>query len=480
MSHNRMSLTVGVLLQNMGLTTTCVKMDPYLNYDTTNLSPEEHGENFVLDDGTEVDLDFGTYERMLDLTLSGRNSITAGKIYRRVLDDERDQKYLGKTVQVIPHVTDAIVAAVLSAATGDRDATADVDVCLIELGGTVGDIESMSFVEAMRQLAMDHDVCVVHLAWVVELDREHKTKPAQHSLAHLRGLGLSPDVLVARSKTVLSDSSRVKLERFAGIPVIGLENSPDIADVPHVLQRRSMDAVIARKLNLLGSRPPLPSLSPTHDRTITVCIVGKYQHDDAYLSLVTALGHAAHARNADVRFTPHIVESDAVVVPGGFGQRYMDEKLRAARWSRAHGVPFLGICLGMQIAVLEYYRNVLGTHATSEEFSDDTDDANADHNHRRTVVRVLPDGKMRKGSHDVLLANDTIRERHRHRYYVRPEDVPEAFEVVGTDETGAIAEIVRMKEHPFYVGTQFHPEFSSRPTRPNPLFVGFVEAALRT
>uniref|UniRef100_A0A383WIW8 CTP synthase n=1 Tax=Tetradesmus obliquus TaxID=3088 RepID=A0A383WIW8_TETOB len=530
--------SIGVLLKNCGLRVTSIKIDPYLNIDAGTMSPFEHGEVFVLDDGGEVDLDLGNYERFLDITLTRDNNLTTGKVYQSVLDRERRGDYLGKTVQVVPHITDAIqdwIQRVAHIPVDGRDGVPDV--CVIELGGTVGDIESSPFVEALRQFHFKvgpNNMCIVHVSLVpiIGVVGEQKTKPTQHSVAVLRSLGLHPDLLACRCSEPLDDSVRGKLALFCQVPpenVLTMHDVSNIWRVPLLMQSQDAHKTILRVLGLSGHADKLDMhgwKTQIADRwdslkdPVKIAMIGKYTAlSDAYLSVIKALQHACMAAGMKLQLDwveaqylePEAKETDAakyetswqqvraadgVLVPGGFGNRGVEGKILAAQYAREHKVPYLGICLGMQVAVIEFARNVLGVKdADSTEFNPGTPNP---------AVVFMPEistkhmgGTMRLGGRRTVLQSIScltaklyqkeqyIDERHRHRYEVNPEMVPQleaaGLMFVGKDETGERMEVVELQEnpsgHPFYAAAQFHPEFKSRPGRASPLFLGFILAS---
>ncbi|KAL0435948.1 UNVERIFIED_CONTAM: CTP synthase [Sesamum radiatum] len=489
--------SIGVVLKACGLRVTSIKIDPYLNTDAGTMSPFEHGEVFVLDDGGEVDLDLGNYERFLDLRLTRDNNITTGKIYQSVLEKERRGDYLGKTVQVVPHITDAIknwIESVSAIPVDGKEGPADV--CVIELGGTVGDIESMPFIEALRQLFFSVG---------------EKTKPTQHSVRELRALGLTPHFLACRSAQVGN--------------ILNIHDVPNIWHIPLLLRNQNAHDAVLRHLDLLSVASP-PNLQEWTNRaeifdnlsnSVRIAMVGKYVGmADSYLSVVKALLHACIAcslkpeidwiaasdlEDDSTTSAPEAHEiawrtlrnASCILVPGGFGDRGVKGMILAAKYARENRVPYLGICLGMQISVIEVARNVLGLErANSTEFDDQTPNP---------VVIFMPEGSkthmgstMRLGSRRTLFqtpdcltaklyhSSEYVDERHRHRYEVNPDMVSileeSGLKFVGKDETGKRMEIVELADHPFYVGVQFHPEFKSRPGRPSPPFLGFILAAI--
>lgn len=525
--------SIGVLLKACGLRVTSIKIDPYLNTDAGTMSPFEHGEVFVLDDGGEVDLDLGNYERFLDTTLTRDNNITTGKIYQSVLDKERRGDYLGKTVQVVPHITDAIQEWIERAAMIPVDGQeGPADVCVIELGGTIGDIESMPFIEALGQFSYRVGVgnfCLIHVSLVPVLNvvGEQKTKPTQHSVRGLRGLGLTPNILACRSAKALDENVKGKLSQFCHVPVeniMTLYDVPNIWHIPLLLRDQKAHEAILKGLNLM-SHARKPELEEWTARTkvydqlsdpVRIAMVGKYTGlSDSYLSVLKALLHASVAcqRKLIVDWVPasdleditwkespeaykdawnSLKGADGVLVPGGFGDRGVQGKILAAKYARENDVPYLGICLGMQIAVIEFARSVLGLHdANSTEFDPET---------KNPCVIFMPEvskthmgGTMRLGSRRTYFRNTDCKsaklygnarfvdERHRHRYEVNPEVVPElekaGLRFVGRDESGQRMEIVELPDHPYFIGAQFHPEFKSRPGKPSGLFLGLIAAS---
>ncbi|MEC7443726.1 MAG: CTP synthase (glutamine hydrolyzing) [Candidatus Thermoplasmatota archaeon] len=517
--------SIGVLLKAAGLRVTSIKIDPYLNSDAGTMSPFEHGEVFVLDDGGEVDLDLGNYERFLDINLSKDNNLTTGKIYAKVIEAERRGDYLGKTVQVIPHITDAVQDWIESVAARPADGSEETpDACIIELGGTVGDIESAPYVEALRQFQFRvgrENVTFVHVSLVPVMGPvgEQKTKPTQHTVKELRGLGITPDILVCRSSKPLNEETRNKLAAFCHVKpqaVMSTHDVPNIYHVPLMLQEQGLCDILGVDCSATGMLDDWKAMAfhlDTLTEEVHIAMVGKYTDlSDAYLSVIKSLQHAAMAVDRKLVIdwieASHLEEdwaaedheaawaalrkADGVLVPGGFGDRGVEGKIRAAHYARTEGVPYLGICLGLQIATIEFCRNVLGmTGANSTEFEDNPEHA---------AVVFMPEiskthlgGTMRLGSRPTLWQHDgsTIRalygpgeavdERHRHRYEVNPdliERIEEAGLVfVGKDESGQRCEIFELNDHPYYVGVQFHPEFKSRPGKPSPPFLGLLKAA---
>jgi CTP synthase len=507
--------SLGRLLKARGLSVSAQKFDPYLNVDPGTMSPFQHGEVFVTEDGAETDLDIGHYERFIDENLSRNASHTAGAIWDSVLRRERKGEFLGATVQVIPHITNEIKARIRRA-----EKVAPADVVISEIGGTVGDIESLPFLEAIRQFRREvgpENVVHLHVTLVPFIDAagELKTKPTQHSVNELRRIGIHPDVVVCRSHEELSREIRDKIALFADVDegsVIACPDVPDVYLVPRVLQEEGLDTLVLRKLGIdagpaeLGEWDELISRIDARREIVEIALVGKYvKLQDAYLSVHEALKHAGlhngcavrvrwvDAENMSYEETAELLETvDGVLVPGGFGSRGWEGKILACRVARERRIPYLGICLGMHVAVSEYARHVVGLDgANSTEMDPETP---------FPVIDLLPEqkgvedlgGTMRLGAQAVELAEGTraralygeavIHERHRHRYEVnnayRQQLVEAGLVVSGTFQDGRLVEIVELLDHPWFVASQFHPEFKSRPTRPAPLFRGFVEAAL--
>ncbi|XP_002972089.2 CTP synthase isoform X2 [Selaginella moellendorffii] len=521
--------SIGVVLQSCGLRVTSIKIDPYLNTDAGTMSPFEHGEVFVLDDGGEVDLDLGNYERFLDVTLTKNNNITTGKIYQSVIDAERRGDYLGKTVQVVPHITVEIQEWIERVAVVPVDGKEGAaDVCVIELGGTIGDIESSPFVEALRQFQFrvgQENFCLVHVSLIPVLGvvGEQKTKPTQHSVQALRALGLTPDLLGCRSAKPLEQCTREKLSQFCHVPaghILSIHDVSNIWHVPLLLRDQNVHLAILKKLNL--SSAPQPELSEWTQRAersdalsipVKIGMVGKYTGlSDSYLSVLKALTHASLAcgrklviewvastdledgspRDLHDAAWAALKSVDGILVPGGFGDRGTQGKVLAAKYARENNVPYLGVCLGMQIAVIEFARSVLGLDgANSTEFDPATPHPCV--LYMPEISRTHKGGTMRLGVRRTffqtpncltskLYGNESfVDERHRHRYEVNPELVDRLEEAgltfVGKDETGRRMEIVELPEHKYFVGVQFHPEFKSRPGKPSPVFLGLILAA---
>lgn len=523
--------SVGVLLKSLGYRVTAIKIDPYLNTDAGTMSPFEHGEVFVLDDGGEVDLDLGNYERFLDITLSRANNLTTGKIYAAVIERERRGDYLGKTVQVVPHITNEIQEQIERVALVPVDGNgAEPDICVIELGGTVGDIESAPFVEALRQFQFRvgrENVCFFHVSLVpvIGVVGEQKTKPTQHTVKELRASGIAADFLVCRSSEPLLPEVKTKLSSFCHVPEDHVFSAHDVSNIYHVpmmLEAQGATKLIADRLGLkIPSKRPLledwrdmAQRVDSLDKELHIAMVGKYTGlSDSYLSVIKALQHAAFAAgskmNIDWVEAEHLEDhieaekhddawalvkaADGILVPGGFGNRGIEGKILAANYARENSKPYLGICLGLQVAVIEFARNVLGkAGANSTEFDETTP---------HPAVIFMPEGSrthmggtMRLGSRQTNLQTEDcaanrlyggvseIHERHRHRYEVNPDMVTElensGMKFVGMDTEGQRMEIIELEGHPYFFGTQYHPEFKSRPYRPSPPFVGLIEASL--
>ena len=517
------SASLGAILEARGLKVAMVKLDPYINVDPGTMSPFQHGEVFVTDDGAETDLDLGHYERFVR-TVTGRNSnFTTGRIYERVIAKERRGDYLGATVQVIPHITDEIKRNILLGA-------GDSDVCMVEIGGTVGDIESLPFLEAIRQLGVElgRNHCVfMHLTLVpvVGGSGEIKTKPTQHSVKELRGIGIQPDILLCRAHDPLPAEQRRKIALFTNVEeraVISAVDARDIYEIPMLLHEQHLDEIVVEKLRLEAQAKPADlsqwqavvdaKANPTAE--VDIAMVGKYvQIRDSYISLNEALTHAGVQTRTRVRI--HFIDStdieergtallegmDAILVPGGFGERGIEGKIAAIKHARERGIPYLGICLGMQLAVIEYGRNVLGLDgANSTEFNRSaphpvialiTEWQDAARGAQARDESSAKGGTMRLGAQDVDLAagsrartlygRDRIRERHRHRYEFN-NTYMDRYRAGGLAFTGlsgdGLVEIVELAGHPWFLATQFHPEFTSNPRDGHPLFTGFVSAAL--
>jgi CTP synthase len=518
--------SLGALLSSRGLRVTMQKLDPYLNVDPGTMNPFQHGEVFVTEDGAETDLDIGHYERFLDTDLTGRANVTTGQVYSDVIAAERRGEYLGDTVQVIPHITNEIKSRIM-AVTTDEDAER-VDVVITEIGGTVGDIESLPFLEAARQVRHEigRDNCFfLHISLIpyIAPSGELKTKPTQHSVAALRSIGIQPDALVCRSDRDISDGLKRKISLMCDVDadgVISCPDAPSIYDIPRVLHREGLDAYVVRRLGLPFRDVDWTVWGDLLDRvhapkqTVTVALVGKYiDLPDAYLSVTEALraGGFAHRSRVQIRWVPSddcqtpegaaaaLAGVDGVCVPGGFGVRGIEGKLGAIQHARVNGIPLLGVCLGLQCMVIEAARDLAGiTDANSTEFDPDTEHAViATMATQLDVVAGNRDmgGTMRLGSYPASLLKGSvvaaaygateITERHRHRYEVanayRDQLSAAGLVFSGTSPDGTLVEFVELPAdvHPFFVGTQAHPELKSRPTRPHPLFAAFVQAAIR-
>jgi CTP synthase len=512
--------SLGALLESRGLKVSMVKLDPYINVDPGTMSPFQHGEVFVTADGTETDLDLGHYERFVRTTTGRHSNFTTGRIYERVIAKERRGDYLGATVQVIPHITDEIKRSIKLGA-------GDADVCMVEIGGTVGDIESLPFLEAIRQLGVElgrNHVVYMHLTLVpiVGGSNEIKTKPTQHSVKELRSIGIQPDILLCRGKGMLPDEQRRKIALFTNVEeraVISAVDADDIYKIPQLLHEQALDDIVVDKLRIdvppanLSEWRQVVSARHNTEGSVDIAMVGKYvQIRDSYISLNEALMHAGLKSRS--RVNVHYIESteiehdglaklagmDAILVPGGFGERGIEGKIQAVRWARENAVPYLGICLGMQLAIIEYGRNVLKfADAHSTEFNRAT---------THPVIALITEwqdaaqgaqvrdeksalgGTMRLGAQDVKLAagskardlygRDVIAERHRHRFEFNNRYM-EQYRKAGMNFSGlsadGLVEIVELPAHPWFVATQFHPEFTSTPRDGHPLFTSFVRAA---
>lgn len=505
---------LGRLLKNRGLKVTIQKFDPYINVDPGTMSPYQHGEVFVTDDGAETDLDLGHYERFIDINLSKNSNVTTGKIYSTVITKERRGEYLGGTVQVIPHITNEIKDRVIRAGK-----ETNADVVITEIGGTVGDIESLPFLESIRQLKSDlgrDNVMYIHVTLIpyIKAAGELKTKPSQHSVKELRSIGIQPHVIVCRTEHSLSAEMKRKLALFCDIDVdsvIEMKDADSLYEIPLMLREQGLDEIVVRHLNL-----PAKELEMTEWETLLkriknltmvteIAIVGKYvELHDAYLSIVEALSHAGFENDTEVKIrwinaeevTPNNVAEllhgiDGILVPGGFGDRGIEGKVSAIRYARENQIPFFGICLGMQVAVIEFARHVIGlSQANSSEIHPTTP---------YPVIDLLPEqreiedlgGTMRLGLYPCKLyegtksfeayQNELIYERHRHRYEFNNEyrEIIETAGLVisGTSPDGRLVEMIELSNHPWFVASQFHPEFTSRPNRPQPLFRDFVKAS---
>lgn len=507
--------SLGRLLKSRGLKVALQKFDPYINVDPGTMSPYQHGEVYVTEDGAETDLDVGHYERFVDENLSQYANCTTGRIYQAVLDKERKGDYLGQTVQVIPHITNEIKERVTLI-----EKAAHPDIVISEIGGTVGDIESLPFLEAIRQLKIElgkERVLYIHVTLIpyIKAAGELKTKPTQHSVKELRSIGIQPDILVCRTGKELSEDIKGKLAMFCDVDreaVIELKDASSIYEVPLMLAKEKLDQEVIKRLGLkcqvadLVEWEELFSRVKNLDHVITIGLVGKYvELPDAYLSIVESLKHAGFQYNSEIRIkwinaeqiekdgTDELLDDvDGILIPGGFGERGIEGKIATAGYARKNKVPFLGICLGMQCAVIEFARNVCGLKgANSSEFAPDSP---------YPVVHLMPDqenvakkgGTMRLGGYPCHLKEGTaaynayacpdIWERHRHRYEINNEHrqilEDNGLTICGLSPDGKLVEIIELNGHPWFVACQFHPEFKSRPNRPHPLFMGLVRNAL--
>ncbi|MGK7952704.1 MAG: CTP synthase [Xenococcaceae cyanobacterium] len=507
--------SLGRLLKSRDYSVSILKLDPYINVDPGTMSPFQHGEVFVTDDGAETDLDLGHYERFTDTSMSRLNSVTTGSIYQAVINKERRGDYQGGTVQVIPHITNEIKERIHRVARNTSS-----DIVITEIGGTVGDIESLPFLEAIRQFRKDvgrNNVVYMHVTLIpwISAAGEMKTKPTQHSVKELRSIGIQPDVLVCRSDRPLKAGIKEKISEFCDVPVESVVTSRDansIYEVPLILEKEGLAQQTLELLQLEQREPNLEGWRNLVKRMnlprkqINIAIVGKYvQLTDAYLSVVEALEHAAIATDSEVKLCwinaedieahgarKYLAKVSGVIVPGGFGVRGVDGKVMAIEYARQQRVPFLGLCLGMQCSVIEWARNVAHLEdANSSEFAPDSPNP---------VINLLPEqhdvvdlgGTMRLGLYPCRLQKDTLAfslyqqevvyERHRHRYEFnnafRNLLLETGYQISGTSPDSRLVEIIELKEHPFFIATQFHPEFRSRPSTPHPLFLGFVKAVL--
>ena len=506
--------SLGRLLKNRGYKVTIQKMDPYINVDPGTMSPIEHGEVFVTDDGAETDLDLGHYERFIDENLTKNSSVTTGKIYSSVIEKERKGEYLGKTVQVIPHITNEIKENIYSFE------NKDVDIVIAEIGGTIGDIEGLSFIEAIRQVGIEKpkgDVIYIHVTLIPYIagSNELKSKPTQHSVKELQSLGIKPDILVCRSELPITDSMRQKVALYCNVrPESVIQNTTvdNLYAVPLMLEEEGLTREVCKHLNLDKIEPKneewekmMSHIRSIQEKQVKVAIVGKYiTLEDSYLSVAESLRHAGFKNDVKVEVgfvdseeitnenvKEKLGEYDAVLVPGGFGNRGIQGKIACIKYARENKIPFLGICLGMQMAVVEFARDVLGlSDANSEEF---------DNNSQNKVIHIMDEqkgidkkgGTMRLGAYPCVLKEDSkafelygkkeISERHRHRFEYNNEYKEKMEEkgliCTGTSPNGKLVEIVELKDHPYFIAGQFHPEFKSRPNKPHPLFVGLIKVA---
>jgi CTP synthase len=516
------SASLGALLEARGLKVTMMKLDPYINVDPGTMSPFQHGEVFVTDDGAETDLDLGHYERFVNETTSKNNNFTTGQIYESVIRKERRGDYLGGTVQVIPHVTDEIKECIQRGGEG-------ADIAMVEIGGTVGDIESLPFLEAIRQMGVElghKHALFMHLTLVpyIPTSGEIKTKPTQHSVKELRSIGIQPDVLLCRSDRPLPEGERKKIALFTNVPeraVISAVDADTIYRIPLLLHAQDLDQIVVEQFGLtlpsahLGEWEAVVDGLEQTDREVTIAMVGKYVHlTEAYKSLSEALVHAGIKTHSKVNIeyvdseeierkgTAILERMDAILVPGGFGERGVEGKIEAVRYARENGVPYLGICLGMQVAVIEYARNIAGmSDAHSSEFSKTTTHPvialitewqTADGRKERRDENTDLGGSMRLGGQESKLLEGSltqrvynaplIRERHRHRYEFnntyREQLEKSGLRISGISIDEQLVEVVEVPDHPWFIACQFHPEFTSTPRRGHPLFTGFITAAL--
>ena len=507
--------SLGKLLKSRGLKVTIQKIDPYINVDPGTMNPFQHGEVYVTDDGAETDLDLGHYERFLDQNLTQDNNLTSGRIYREVISKERKGEYLGATVQMIPHITDEIKGCIKSLAE-----KGDFEVVITEVGGTVGDIESLPFLEAIRQLKNDigkENVLYMHVTFIPYIKQigELKTKPTQHSVKELRSIGIQPDIIICRSDRRLSKEALRKIALFCDVEIEAIINNVDVEEiyeVPLYLQEEGLDEIVIKKLNLESKESNMKNWkkmleeAAVSKETVKIGLVGKYTRlSDAYLSVTEALKHAGYANRCKVNTTLISAEKllnkdvgeilshySGILVPGGFGIRGIEGKIDTIKYVRKNKIPFLGICLGMQCAVIEFARNVVGlANANSSEFNPKTP---------HPVIDLLPEqkdikekgGTMRLGVYPCKLTPDTkafsaykkelIYERHRHRYEFNNEYLDiltkSGLIISGKSPDGKLVEMIEIKDHPWFVAEQFHPEFKSRPNRAHPLFIEFIKASL--
>ncbi len=516
--------SIGALLEARGLSVSLIKVDPYINVDPGTMSPFQHGEVFVTNDGTETDLDLGHYERFVRFQASKKNNFTAGKVYEAVIRNERKGKYLGGTVQVIPHITNEIKKRI-------KEGGQNKDVAIVEIGGTVGDIESQPFVEAIRQMALElpnSSWAFVHLTLVpfINASGELKTKPTQHSVKELRSLGISPDVLVCRSEQELPKDEKKKIALFCSVPnesVISMHDVDTVYSVPILLNKQKVDKTIIEKLKIKAKQPNLndwkrvvkAKLMP--EKEVNVSFVGKYTElKDSYKSINEALEHAGIKNKAKVNINfveaenissknikKTLKNADAVLVPGGFGERGIEGMILACKYARENNIPYLGICLGMQVAIIEYARNVLNLKgANSTEFDQNTKhpviglitewndisgkkekrDQNSDLGGTMRLGGQLC--KLKKGSNSLrMYKNSEIIERHRHRYEVNPkykdDMIKKGLDVVGTSIDGKLVEMIEIPKHKWFLACQFHPEFTSNPRDGHPIFNSYIKSTLR-
>lgn len=535
--------STGLLFKTLGFRVTSIKIDPYMNIDAGTMSPLEHGECFVLNDGGEVDLDLGNYERYLNITLTRDHNITTGKIYSHVIERERRGDYLGKTVQVVPHITTAIQDWIERVARIPVDESGlEPEICIIELGGTVGDIESAPFVEALRQFQFRVGVsnfALIHVSLVLVIHGEQKTKPTQAAIKDLRSLGLTPDLIACRCQERLDASTVEKIGMFCHVgpdQVIAIHDVNSTYHVPLLLKEQKMMKYLCQKLSLdiknlspkalekgehlLNRWRLLTSSQDKAFETVTIALVGKYTNlKDSYLSVIKSLEHASMRCNRKLKIEwvessdleesskehnladfhrawHHVCQADGILVPGGFGSRGIEGMVAAAKYARENNIPYLGVCLGLQIAVIEFVRNVLGhVNSTSMEFDPQADEEVASVVYMPDVDQIKLGGTMRLGCHSTNFVADSewsklkklyggpesVLERHRHRYEVNPKLVDDieakGLKFIGKDETGKRMEVLELKDHKFFVGTQYHPEYISKVLDPSRPFLGLVAAS---
>ena len=504
--------SIAKLLSLCGYNVTCVKIDPYLNVDAGTMNPIMHGEVFVTEDGGETDMDLGTYERFLDKNLPKTHNITTGQVYSKVIEDERKGVYLGECVQIIPHITDEIKRRIRLAGEASH-----ADVVVVECGGTVGDIEGLPFYESLRQMRMEEgreNTFFVHVTLAPLLPRgEQKTKPTQHSVQELRRIGIQPDMIVVRSKVKLSEQSKSKISLFTNVEKDAVVSSPDLESIyslPLVMEEEGVLRIIGEKLNLKtdinwGDWPEIAKSFLEYDEVVKIALVGKYlTQADTYVSVHHALMHAgakqgckvdiswidAERLESDPDYLETLSDYDGILIPGGFGKRGSEGKILAADYARVHGIPFLGICFGFQLSLVSFARHVCGL--------EDANSTEVEPNTGNPVVDLLPEQKevaklgatMRLGEHNIYLVEGTlahrlygsrvVRGRHRHRYEFNL-DYRKVFEENGAVFSGfserGLVEIFELPTHPYYIATQYHPEFRSRPGRPEPVYYGFIRAS---
>ena len=509
------SSSIGCLLETRGLKVTHQKFDPYINVDPGTMNPYQHGEVFVTDDGAETDLDLGHYERFSSACMGKDNNVTTGQIYYSVISRERKGDYLGKTIQVVPHITNEIKDRILKVNKDNK-----YDVTIVEIGGTVGDIESLPFLEAIRQFRKDvgrDNVIYVHVTLLpyIETAGELKTKPTQHSVAQLRNIGIQPDILICRTQHPISKELRSKISMFCNVDeegVIQCQDAQSVYEVPLLFKEEGLDIIVMKLLNLRFGKQDVSAWEKVVERikfpekTVNIGIVGKYiELKEAYKSITESFVHAGVANNAKVQLTwidaDDVIKNGAkkalegisgVLVPGGFGSRGIEGKIEAIRYARENKVPFFGICLGMQCAVIEFSRNVCGLDkANSTEFDEKTahpvisllESQHGVENKGGTMRLGAWDCKLVKGTHaEAAYGKEMISERHRHRFEFnndyREKLTKKGLRIAGTTKDGKLVEIVEVADHPWFVGVQFHPEFKSRPLAPQPLFRDFVKASI--